>query len=86
MRIREKLETHLIANGMFPQDVSAVMQQVIAADFNDCMKQRWDDDVTDYPTALLAGLWASTQQIALQWIDANCPQAWYRAAFTPETR
>ena len=42
---------------------------------------RWLDSTEGYPKCMLSLITVSAARAALDWIDANCPQAWYRPMF-----
>jgi hypothetical protein len=48
------------------------------------MKNRWGDDVENYPPGLYNVIWAYCKIEALKYIDAHCPQAWFRPVFDPK--
>lgn len=81
MTIREKLTELLVENGMRPNDASEVMERVIDDDGAEVMEGRWDEVIDGYPKSLMATLWLITKSIALEWIDANNPEAFYRPLF-----
>ncbi len=85
MTIRQKLEDYLYQRGMFPNQAKAVVDALIS-NSDKSMEGRWDDEVEGYPPSLLAVLGMGLQHEALRWIDANCPQAWYRSLFTEVTK
>lgn len=84
MTIRQLFEKRLYECGMFDKDIAAVMESVIAAKENEAVQGRWDENPSGYPPQLLAALWFSVRKHTLAWIDANCPQAFYRAMFVNE--
>ena len=81
MTIREKLTELLTRNGMWPNDAFEVMEEVISSDTTESMIDRWNDVADGYPKPFLALLWFMVRQKALEWIDANCPKAFYRSLF-----
>ena len=48
------------------------------------MGNRWADDEGGYPKAMLNVLHVTVNRCAVEWIDKNCPEAWYRDVFTGE--
>ncbi len=46
------------------------------------MKERWGDAVEDYPPVMVNVLWVSVKHIAVEWIDRELPEAWFRPMFT----
>lgn len=79
MTIKAKIVELLVSHGMFEDDARTVLQELEKG--NDSMRGRWDEDTAAYPQPLLATLWYSAKVEALKWIDANCPNAWYRSMF-----
>ena len=84
MTIEEKLIEMLINNGMDDVQAKQVMERVKAAKANAAMTQRWSDAVEDCPEDLFKPLWISTEDHALEWIDANLPLAWFRPMFASD--
>lgn len=84
MTIRETLAKHLTDNGMFESQAEAVIEQFMGTDATQPMRGRWDDPTTEYPAALTDALLHGLCFVALEWIDANLPEAWYRPIFLPE--
>ena len=79
MTIRQWCEDQCCQRGMFPEDARAVVDALAAEDTT--MEGRWDHPVDGYPAQLLFVLRMCLDDHALQWIDANCPKAWYRPLF-----
>jgi len=67
---------------MNPPAADAVMEAVKSAPENEAMQGRWSDSAEGYPPAIFILAWMSAKEKALEWIDANCPKAWYRPMFT----
>ncbi len=83
--IEGKLKDRLVANGMFPEQAQAVIDMAKnRTDLFPDMESRWADEVEGYPQQAIAVLWFGIKHIALEWIDANLPQAWYRPLFSGE--
>jgi len=85
MTIEDKLEEMLVEHGMWPEQAEAVMEIMKVDDIHESMIHRWGDDVEDYPQGLLLILWGSAKVKALEYIDANCPEAWFRPMFIEPT-
>lgn len=81
MTYKEKIKQMLSEQGMFDEDAEAVVEMVIKDDCNVAMKNRWNDDISNYPSTTRSVLWDSVCRIALEYIDKNCPKAWFRSAF-----
>ena len=76
------VKDYLYNNGMFEEDAKKVIElakvdEVLA----DTMKNRWDDDIEGYPPFLKSVLIVSINAVAVKYIDANIPQAWFRPIF-----
>lgn len=41
----------------------------------------WDSNSSDYPDQIYMAIWLSLQEEALDWINANEPNAWYKSMF-----
>ena len=78
--IEQKLTQRLVDNGLFEDMAEKIMQQ-IKADDNGTMQGRWGDSIEDYPDIMLAVLWVTVRDTALEWIDENLPNAWFRPLF-----
>lgn len=85
MTIRQWAEKYCFENGMFEKDAKAVVEMAIADKENEAMERRWDEPIDGYPPQLLAVLTMSINQAAIKHIEENCPQAWYKAMFEPQT-
>ena len=76
MTIRQFLEEQLVANGLWPNEATEVMDLVVAG--NEPMQGRWNEDKTAYPSQLLTVLFLSAKAVAIKWIDENKPQHFAR--------
>lgn len=84
MTTKEKLESMLVATGMFESQA----KEVIGLAIPELNKQSpggykitWDLPASGYPD-MLYNLWFITvKKVALPWIDKNCPNAWFRPVF-----
>lgn len=81
MTIQETVERKLVEHGIWPKDVPDIMTRIKGHSLLQDMAQRWNDDVTGYPTQFLAVVWVSAKKITLEWIDENQPEAFYRQMF-----
>ncbi len=83
MTTKEKLQSQLVANGMFEQDAETVMQlampQLDAVVPN--YKITWHRPADEYPAPIFALWWAQLKHIALAWIEEHQPQAWFKPMF-----
>ena len=83
MTVREKLESMLVANGMFESQAKEVMELAIPR-LNELAGDyviTFDSPSEDYPSMLYNVWYISVKPIALKWIDDNKPLAWYREMF-----
>jgi hypothetical protein len=71
----------LFERGMFEADAVKVVEAVIADPANEAMQSRWGDHVEGYPPQMVNVLWFTTKRHALEHIEANCPQAWFKPLF-----
>jgi len=81
MTIQEKLAKMLFDRGMFPDEATKIVDELKGLPQNKPMNGRWDEPEDDYPPVLITALWLTTKQLALAYIDENCPMAWYRPLF-----
>ena len=81
MTVEEKFTKALVDNGMFPNQAAEVMTAAKSSEILADMGHRWSDNVERYPPQLFAVVWMTIRHIALEWIDANVPLAWYRPVF-----
>lgn len=85
MTFEQFAHDHLFNNGMFQQDVEKVIELAKQDDLlKDTMNNRWGDNLDDYPMPLQNVFLVSLNRIAVKYIDANIPQAWFRRLFTGE--
>lgn len=82
MTFEQNMKMLLEQSGMFPEQAQEVIELSKTDNINESMKGRWSDDVEGYPPMMVKVLWMSTKTIALQWIDENLPEAWYRSMFS----
>jgi len=72
---------YLMTRGMSHEQACSVMIGVINAEENDVMKDRWQTPIEGYSPVMLNILYLSCNDYALQYIEKNCPQAWFRPMF-----
>lgn len=84
MTIRELMIKNLDGNGMLPEQISAVMAAAMKPEAIPAMQGRWEDPVSEYLPSFPPVVWLHVRRIALAWIDANFPNAWFRAMFVDE--
>lgn len=84
--IEERMRKNLFESGVFDEQIDAIMERVKVAPENESMEGRWRDDAEGYPPQLIAVAWLTVKRHTLAYIDENCPQAWFRALFVPDTQ
>lgn len=77
MTIEEKIKAMLIDN-MVPEAMADEIVKLLKEAEGDTMSRHWRRDISEYPTPMIATLWASAKRIALEYIDAHLPLAWFR--------
>ena len=80
MTIREWAEKHCTAKGMREEDAKVVVDSVVAGLTGDEVEVHWDEPATT-ENPLLEVLEEWLNQEAIKWIEANKPEAWYKALF-----
>jgi hypothetical protein len=83
VKIETKLRERLYNCGLFPDQISAVIDMMKKDPMNKSMNDRWNDDEEGYPPMVMALAWNAAKIAALEWIKANCPNAWFRPVFDP---
>ncbi|MCP3967529.1 MAG: hypothetical protein GY718_14450 [Lentisphaerae bacterium] len=81
MTFEQKIKEMLVENGMFERDAIKVVELAKEDKVNESMVGRWGHPIEDYPPIMTPVLWLSVKAIALEYIDAHCPQAFYRPMF-----
>lgn len=80
MTIQQCLTDYLAKRGLWPNEAAEVVKALAAS--SPAMAGRWEEEVSGYPESLMGVLVLSLRQCALDWIDANEPKHFARAAFT----
>lgn len=83
MTVREKLESMLVANGMFENQAKEVIELSIPKlnELTDDYTITFESPANQYPD-MIYNLWYMTiKPIALKWIDDNKTMAWFREMF-----
>ena len=81
MNIEQEMMKRLDGCGMFPDQAKAVIDMAREDECLTQMRQRWADECSGYPAGLIDVTWIAVRHVALKWIDANAPQAWFRPMF-----
>lgn len=90
--VKEKLESMLVSNGISDIQAKEVMEMAMPLLDNELgidegepiYKLTYDRPASEYPDFLYPILFRRLKPIALQWIDKNKPQAWFRDMFVIE--
>lgn len=89
MTIEEHFAEYLTGKGMFAETAAAVIASVKEkGDENGTAALHWSDELGapgGYPDTMIAVLTLTIDAAAVEWIDANAPQAWYRPLFAGES-
>ena len=81
MNFEDTIKDRLISNGLMPDSAEEIMVAVKNNEANKSMTERWHESVSHYPNIVLTVVWVSAKKHALEWIDDNCPGAWFRPLF-----
>lgn len=83
MTVKNQLIEMLIERGMFESQARDLMEASIP-ELNkmvDDYEVQWDRPSAGYPKAIIGALFVCLKPLALEWIEANCPQAWFKPMF-----
>ncbi len=81
MTIRKKLLMMLEEHGLFETQAQEVLTDYTESEMGKEMKNRLNDEVSDYPESVLAVTWMGVKSTTTKWMDANCPEHWARPMF-----
>lgn len=81
MTFEEYIHGRLTDCAMFPEQVTAVIERVKSAPDSEAVALRWSDRIEDYPPFMVKLLWLTVKHHALEYIDSECPEAWFRPLF-----
>jgi len=82
MTFEKFAQDYLFNNGMFEDDAKKVIELAKEDEvLGDTMKGRWEDDTEGYPPFMKSVFIVSLNSVAVKYIDANIPQAWFRQVF-----
>jgi hypothetical protein len=79
MTIREFVESYC-TDRLMPESEAAKVAELVRA-YPSVAAVRFSDPTGAYPKALLGVIQAITKKLALEYIDRNRPEAFYRPAF-----
>jgi hypothetical protein len=75
------IRTMLVERGLFDQEAKEVLAMLKDRPAMEALADRWGDDVAGYPSSLLAAVWTSGKEAAVEWIDKNKPKHLARPLF-----
>jgi hypothetical protein len=81
MKIQEYVVKQLCQGGLVPDEALAVLDIVKNDPDNKDMAGRWDDDISGYPSYLVAAVVYNAQYHARIWFTTNKPNSLYRLTF-----
>lgn len=83
MNTRQRFEEILTEMGVFEEQASAIMDKAIPIVNEQLPNYRitWDRPSEEYPDAFYSVVFITVKRAALEWIDENIPQAWFRPMF-----
>ena len=86
MTFEEKAKELMISYGMFDTQADAVIAlcKEKGEDEFPGMRDRWRDDIEGYPEMLFPAIWNSIKRVALEWLEENKPEAWFKPMFMEE--
>lgn len=83
MTTRERFEKMLFDMGVFENQATQIMELAIPR-FSEVLPEyqvTWDRPSDEYPNAFYNVGFSIVKEAALEWIDKNLPQAWFRGLF-----
>ena len=83
MNTRQRFEEILTEMGVFEEQASAIMDKAIpmVAELLPGYNVTWDRPAKECPDAFYNVVFITVKRAALEWIDENIPQAWFRPMF-----
>lgn len=82
MNFKTLCEGYLKSNGLFDSQIADIMGNVILS--HPEMKNRWLDNVNEYPEQLKTIVLMGVNHETLKYIKERCPDAWFRPIFDKE--
>lgn len=74
MTLRQTLEAKLGEALLGPADIEAIMRNIMAAESNEAMVNRWDDGVQGYPDEFVHMVCNAGAQGAIVWLEEHKPK------------
>lgn len=82
MTVRERFEAELCGCGLQPKQARRVMDIAIPKlNAGKTHESIWERPASEYPDVFYRFRFLEIKPIALEWIDKNCPGAWFRPVF-----
>ena len=81
MTVEQFAVDYLNKNGMFENDAKTVVEFARTHELMEAMADSWQKPIEGYPEPMKIFLLISLRRIAVEWIEANQPEAWYKAVF-----
>jgi hypothetical protein len=87
MTVEEKIRQLLEEHGVIWKDHrDAILEASKQSTQLEVMKDRWEDDVDGHFGTTIFGTWLAVCNVALDWIDENLPQAFFRPLIAGEIK
>lgn len=80
--VKQKCLNFLMENGLWPDQADQVFERAKPKLEVGGYKMLWGRPSSEYPDVLYAVMFLTLKTVGLEWIDENCPQAWFRPMFT----
>ncbi len=84
MTFNELVLNYLEKNCMAKSQAQSVIKMMKESKASEDMERRWNDNVEDYPVVMQKVIIMTLRRTAVDWIDENLPQAWFRPLFAVE--
>ena len=84
MTVEEKMEALLMKDGMFETQTKSVIAAAKESELFKDSGLRWGseaDGPDGYPEVVMVTTWISVRSVAKDWIEENCPKAWFKPTF-----
>ena len=81
MTIKAEMKRRLYESGLFEKDCNAIIEEAKKVEILDSMKDRWDDEKGGYIPLVIDTIWISVKRVALEYINKNMPDAWFKSVF-----
>jgi hypothetical protein len=85
MTFQEYCINYCEERGMLHNQAKVVFDNLMQDKSLDAMNNRWNDQIEDYPKAILAIIIMNLRKQAAHWIEANLPKAFYKPLFEEES-